>query len=113
MTSLLSVIPIVLRRIRANYRLLAAVVTGAVLAAALMSTTSIYQGAIKYLGLSYALRTRGVDKTNILVQSRTQISRGDVYQKSRDFIDAAEKQTIGPLLIGQNWSLFLDASLPT
>ena len=49
MNTLLSVIPVVVRRTAANARLLLAVVAGAVLAAALMSTTSIYTDAIREL----------------------------------------------------------------
>ena len=58
MGSLISIIPIVARRVRANARLLIAVVVGAVLAAAIMSTTAIYTDAIRDLGLSYAIRER-------------------------------------------------------
>ena len=50
MGTLLSIIPIVVRRFGANWRLLSAVITGAILAAALMSTTSIYTDAIRDLG---------------------------------------------------------------
>jgi len=64
--TLFSVLPIVFRRVSANIRLLTAVVVGAVLASALMSTTSIYTDAIRDLGLSYALRQSGPDKNNIL-----------------------------------------------
>ena len=83
MGSFLGVIPIVVRRVRANARLLAAVVIGAVLAAALMSTTSIYTDAIRDLGLSYAIRERGPDKINILVRQHVAgLERGDATART-------------------------------
>ena len=91
MSTLLSVIPIVVRRVAANAPLLAAVVIGAVLAAALMSTTSIYTDAIRDLGLSYAIRQRGPDKINIAVRTNTRSSLQDGYEKDRDFIDGAAR----------------------
>src|SRR5438477_12257056 len=113
MLTLLSVIPLVVRRVPANARLLAAVLVGAVLASALLATTSIYTDAIRSLGLVYAIRQAGPDKTNILVSSRTQPSRPDVYQKNREFIDAASKQALGPLLAGQNWAGRSSTFFPT
>src|SRR3954466_1382085 len=98
MSSLLSVIPIVVRRVAANGRLLAAVVIGAVLAAALMSTTSIYTDAIRDLGLSYAIRQRGPDKINMQVRTNTRSSLQDGYEKDRDFIDGAARNSLGPLI---------------
>ena len=88
MPGFFSVIPLVVRRLRANFRLISAVIVGAVLASALLATTSIYTDAIHSLGLVYAIREKGVDRTNILVSSRTQPSRLEVYQKNRDFIDS-------------------------
>src|SRR3990172_2709281 len=104
MGSFLSVIPVVVRRVGANARLLAAVVIGAVLAAALMSTTSIYTDAIRDLGLSFAIREKGPDRINILVRSTSQISRDDVYRRNREFIDESLHGALGPLLAGQTWA---------
>jgi ABC-type antimicrobial peptide transport system permease subunit len=98
MSTLLSVIPIVVRRVAANGRLLAAVVIGAVLAAALMSTTSIYTDAIRDLGLSYAIRQRGPDKINMKVASNSRSSLQEGYEKDRDFIDGAARNAFGPLI---------------
>ncbi len=102
--TLFSVLPVVVRRISANIRLLIAVVIGAVLAAALMSTTAIYTDAIRDLGLTYAIRQSGPDNNNILVRSTSQVARGDLYDKNKEFIDSAERQTLGPLLAGQTWA---------
>src|SRR5436305_1439486 len=97
MNTFLSVIPIVVRRVAANWRLLAAVVIGAVLAAGLMSTTSIYTDAIRDLGLSYVIKTRGADKINMSVRSNSQSSEEDVYRKNQEFIEDSVSQAIKPL----------------
>lgn len=104
MTTLVSVLPVVISRIAANWRLLLAVVIGAVIAAALMSTTSIYTDAIRDLGLSYAIRQEGPDKTNILIRASSQQSRKDLYLDNRQFIDDVLKKSLGPLLAGENWA---------
>ncbi|HWO72559.1 MAG TPA: FtsX-like permease family protein [Dehalococcoidia bacterium] len=100
MGGLLTVIPIVIRRVSANSRLLLAVIAGAVLAAAIMSTTSIYTDAIRDLGLAYALRQRGPDKINLVVRSSSQSSLADTYAKNEDFIEATAKRVIGPVIEG-------------
>jgi hypothetical protein len=98
MGSLLSVIPVVLRRVSANSRLLAAVIVGAVLAAAIMSTTSIYTDAIRDLGLTYAIRQRGEDKINLVVRSTSQSAQPDTYNKNQDFIESTAQRSIGPVV---------------
>lgn len=104
MNTLFSVLPIVFRRVGANIGLLTAIVVGAVLAAALMSTTSIYTDAIRDLGLSYALEQSGPDNNNILVRSTSQVARPDIYGKNREFIESSTRQALGGLLEGQNWA---------
>ncbi len=101
MGSLLSILPVVVRRIAANARLLLAVVVGAVLASALMSTTSIYTDAIRDLGLSFAIRQAGVDETNILVRGSSQPSEASTYRKDRDLLEDTIAQSLGPLVRGQ------------
>jgi ABC-type multidrug transport system fused ATPase/permease subunit len=102
--TIFGVLPVVLRRTAASWRLLSAVIAGAVIAAALMSTTSIYTDAIRDLGLAYAIRKSGPDNNNVLVRSTSQVSRPDVYQKNRGFIDSSERNYLGPLLTGQTWA---------
>ena len=101
MTSLFSVIPIVLRRMVANARLLAAVTIGAVLASALMSTTSIYTDSIRDLGLSFALRERGVNETNLLIRISSQPSAEPTYRSSREFIESSVERSLGALVEGE------------
>jgi hypothetical protein len=100
MGSLLSVIPVVVRRAGANARLLAAVVIGAVLAAALMSTTSIYTDAIRDLGLSYAIRQQGPNEVNLLINSSSQTSSKETYLKNNELVEAAAGEAIGPIMRG-------------
>ncbi len=97
MGTFLSIIPIVFRRVSANKRLLLAVVIGAVLASALMSTTSIYTDTIRDLGLRYAIRTNGALKNDILIHQNSQSSVEDTYNSNQEFIATTAKQTIGPL----------------
>ncbi|HEU5421933.1 MAG TPA: ABC transporter permease, partial [Nitrolancea sp.] len=100
MGGLLSTLPVVFRRVAANWKLLAAVVVGAVLAAAIVSTTSIYTDAIRDLGLSYAIRQRGPDQINIVVKSTSQNSAGDVYQKNQGYIESQARRYFGSLIHG-------------
>src|SRR3954470_18956274 len=96
MNTLLSVIPIVARRVVSNARLLAAVVIGAVLASALMSTTSIYTDAIRDLGLSHAIKQRGQDKINISIRAGTESTQN--FPKDREYVEGTAKQALGPLV---------------
>ena len=105
MGGILTVIPIVMRRVKANARLLFAVVIGAVLAAALMSTTSIYTDAIRDLGLKYALHERGQDALTYTLHGTSQSAHEDVYNKNQDFIQQAAQSQLGPILKGNPTSL--------
>jgi ABC-type lipoprotein release transport system permease subunit len=98
MLGLFTVLPIVTRRVKANARLLLAVVIGAVLAAAIMSTTSIYTDAIRDLGLKYALDERGEDEINMTIVSSSQPSTADSFSRSQDFIETAAENELGGVL---------------
>lgn len=100
MTTLLGVVPIVARRVAANKTLLAAVVTGAVLAAALMAVTSIYTDAIRDLGLEHAVREQGRDRINIMVRSTSQSSGRENYEQNRTFLENSIREALGPLYRG-------------
>ena len=103
MTSVFSVLPLVVRRFAANARLLVAVLVGAVLASALLSTTSIYTDAIRDLGLSFALRESGPLANDISVRSSSQTAESDVYLTSRQFIDDTAESTIGGFIDGKGY----------
>ena len=100
MGGIISILPVVIRRVRANARLLVAVVIGAVLAAAIMSTTAIYTDAIRDLGLSYAIRERGPDAINLIVRSTSQQGQVDTYTKNQEYIENTARQTFGGILDG-------------
>ena len=100
MGSLLSIIPIVVRRAAANARLLLAVVIGAVLAAGLMSTMSTYADAIRELGLEYAIGQEDRDDTNVRVFLSSQSSIEESYRRTADSIDTAMRRALGPVLLG-------------
>jgi ABC-type antimicrobial peptide transport system permease subunit len=98
MLGLLTVLPIVIRRVKANARLLLAVVAGAVLAAAIMSTTSIYTDAIRDLGLKYALDERGEDEINITIVSSSQSSGVEYFNRTQKYIATTAKDELGGVL---------------
>jgi ABC-type antimicrobial peptide transport system permease subunit len=100
MGGLLTVIPIVVRRVKANARLLIAVVVGAILAAAIMSTTAIYTDAIRDLGLKYALQEQGPDAINISISTSSQSSQPDVYQRTQKYIEDSVKRNISRIQDG-------------
>lgn len=101
MGAFLGVLPLVLQRLRANARLQAAVLVGAVLATALMSTTSIYTGALRDLGLKHALKVAGPDKLNILILSSSQSSNRTNFERDQGVIVSTSGQYLGRLLEGE------------
>ncbi len=98
MAGFISVIPIVISRVKANARLLLAVVIGAVLAAAIMSTTSIYTDAIRDLGLKFALNDRSKDDINYRISSTSQSSFPETFESNQAFIEDTAEATIQPIL---------------
>ncbi len=104
MTSFLSVFPLVIRRFAANAKLLAAVVVGAVLASALLSTTSIYTAAIRDLGLKYALHEAGPDAINLSIRSSGLTTEKDKAQQSHDAIENDVRGRAGGIVEGSTWA---------
>ncbi len=105
MGGFVSVVPIVVRRVKANVRLLLALVIGAVLAAAIMSTTSIYTDAIRDLGLRFALDDRGDDAINYRLGSTSQSSIPEVFDQNQAFIAEVAGAFLSPLLDGEPTSI--------
>ena len=69
---------IALRRLGGNKRLMAAVAIGVILAVALMSSTSIYRGALRELGLQTDLsRTQDLDLDLRVLNSAHPLARGE------------------------------------
>ena len=85
---------IALRRVLGNWRLLASVGVGAVVAAALLSSTAIYADAIRDLGLDFALRQQRAAALDVeIVQTTFPIDRRQ-YQRSRDRVDGAAAEAL-------------------
>ncbi|MFN8558329.1 MAG: hypothetical protein U0531_13630 [Dehalococcoidia bacterium] len=63
-----------------NRRLLACVIAGVVIAAALTSAVAIYADAVRDLGLAYALRTQPITRLDIQVVSSRCTARRREYE---------------------------------
>jgi len=89
-----TILRMVLRRSLANRRLLATVIVGVVMSAALMSSVILYSDAIRDLGLRYALRTSDPLERNarVLASGRPGVSD---YATRRATIDAIVRQHLG------------------
>ncbi len=92
-----TILRMVIRRSLANRRLLATVVVGVVMSAALMSSVVLYSDAIRDLGLRYALRTSDPLDRNIRI---TASGRPSVpgYATQRETTDQLLKQHTAPAL---------------
>ncbi len=94
-------VPVVARRVVANSKLLLAVVIGAVLAAAIMSTTAIYTDAIRDLGLKYAIDQRAPDEINMVVRSTSQTGVSADYNRNEEYIQNSAQGWFGGIIDGQ------------
>ncbi|MGE0600460.1 MAG: FtsX-like permease family protein [Dehalococcoidia bacterium] len=84
----------VIRRSLANRRLLATVVVGVVMSAALMSSVILYSDAIRDLGLRYALRTSDPVERNVRIVASGRPSVPE-YDRRRETIDSTLDRKIG------------------
>ena len=78
-------------------------VVGAVLASALLSTTSIYTEAIRDLGLKFAVREAGPNLVNPISRGSSQTAEVEVYTKNRDEINRIADQRFGALIEGRTY----------
>ncbi|MCK9485095.1 MAG: ABC transporter permease [Dehalococcoidia bacterium] len=76
------------RRMRRNWRLLSSVATGTLVAAAVLSATSIYSDAIRDLGLQHALEHQDVRTLDVRVQQSNIPVTVETYQSGRQRQDA-------------------------
>ncbi len=92
-----TILRMVIRRSLANRRLLATVVVGVVMSAALMSSVILYSDAIRDLGLRHALRTADPLERNIrvVISGRPGVSE---YPLRRETVDRLLRQHTGPAL---------------
>ena len=84
MNSFASLLRIVAQRSLANWRLLATVIFGMVLASALMSSVILYSDAVRDLGLSFTLRQQDPLDLDLKVVSNSQPGEPEIYQERRD-----------------------------
>ena len=84
MNSFASLLRIIAQRSLANWRLLATVIFGMVLAAALMSSVILYSDAVRDLGLSFTLRQQEPLDLDLKVVSNSQPGEPAIYRERRN-----------------------------
>ncbi len=97
MHTVTTILRMVLRRSLANRRLLATVIVGVVMSAALMSSVVLYSDSIRDLGLRYALRTANPLDRNVRISSSGRPGVAD-YAPRRETIDKTLRSHLGPAL---------------
>ena len=97
MHTVTTILRMVIRRSLANRRLLATVVVGVVMSAALMSSVVLYSDSIRDLGLRYALRTANPLDRNVRISSSGRPGVAD-YAPRRETIDKLLRSHLGPAL---------------
>ncbi|MXW25445.1 MAG: hypothetical protein F4Z77_03985, partial [Dehalococcoidia bacterium] len=98
MDSFASLLRIVAQRSLANWRLLATVIFGMVLAAALMSSVILYSDAVRDLGLSFTLRQQEPLDLDLKVVSNTQPGEPEIYNERRDATISLLRRYAGSLI---------------
>ncbi len=86
---------IVVRRMLGNWRLLASVVIGTLIAGAILAATVIYADAIRDLGLEHALEAESVHDLDVRVSQSNIAIRAPLYEQSRGRIDRALDSSLG------------------
>ena len=112
MTSFASLLRIVAQRSLANWRLLATVIFGMVLASALMSSVILYSDAVRDLGLSFTLRQQEPLDLDLKVVSNSQPGEPEIYRERRDVTTSLFRRYAGSLieetgLYGRSSTFFL------
>ncbi len=100
MDSLAALLRIVAQRSRANWRLLATVIFGMVLASALMSSVVLYSDAVRDLGLSFTLRQEEPLALDLKVVSNSQPGEPAVYAERRNTTISLLRRYAGGLTEG-------------
>lgn len=92
-----TILRMVVRRSLANRRLLATVIVGVVMSAALMSSVVLYSDSIRDLGLRYALRTANPLDRNVRIIISGRPGGAD-YAPKRATVDSTLRSHLGPAL---------------
>lgn len=98
MNSFASLLRIIAQRSLANWRLLATVIFGMVLASALMSSVILYSDAVRDLGLSFTLRQQDPLELDLKVVSNSQPGEPEIYQERRDTTFSLLRRYAGSLI---------------
>jgi putative ABC transport system permease protein len=101
MASFGAVLRIVIQRSLGNRRLLATVVVGVVLSAALMSAVALYSDAIRDLGLRYALRQEEPRSLDLRIVSSSAPFRRQEYTVRRERTNQLIERFAGDIATGQ------------
>lgn len=97
MHTIAAILLMVVRRSLANRRLLATVIVGVIMSAALMSSVVLYSDAIRDLGLSYALKNADPVARSIRTVTSGRPAASD-YASRRQTTDRVMRQHAGPAL---------------
>ncbi|MFN8618749.1 MAG: FtsX-like permease family protein [Dehalococcoidia bacterium] len=97
MHTVTTILRMVIRHSLANRRLLATVIVGVVMSAALMSSVVLYSDSIRDLGLRYALRTANPLDRNVRINSSGRPGVAD-YAPRRAKVDELLRAHLGPAL---------------
>ncbi|MDZ7729670.1 MAG: FtsX-like permease family protein [Dehalococcoidia bacterium] len=87
MRTAFTVLRLVLRRSRANWRLLSTVVVGVVLSSALLASVAIYSDAVRDLGLSYALEEEPDQQLDVRVLNSSHRFSPSLYDERAEALD--------------------------
>ena len=98
MNSFASLLRIVAQRSLANWRLLATVIFGMVLASALMSSVILYSDAVRDLGLSFTLRQQDPLELDLEVVSNSQPGEAEIYAERRSTTFSLLRRHAGSLI---------------
>ena len=78
-----------------NWRLLASVVVGTLVAGAILSATVVYADAIRDLGLEHALEQESVHDLDLRITQTNVAIRAHIYAESQQRIDGAVRDALG------------------
>src|SRR3989304_5797453 len=98
MTRLFNALQLVVRRSKANWKLLSSIVVGVVVAVALLSSTPLYSNALNDLGLRHALDSQPIEMMDLYVSSSNNPIDRTEYDGNTAFIDQQIDSYVGPLV---------------
>ena len=98
MSSITAALVLLWRRVKANWRLLAILFGGILLATTLLSGSPLYLGAMNELGLRHALKAERVGVLDSAVWAPFRPLDESGYQNATQRVAALTEQAIGPLV---------------